>query len=50
MEWVGKMKTQEGAVASSEMLDAVERSELAPINSLIQHKYPNSVRAVFRVK
>lgn len=43
MKWVGKTKTQEGAVASSEMLDAVERNEPTPINSLIQHKYPNSV-------
>lgn len=37
------MKTQEEAVASSEMLEAVQRNELTPINSLIQHKFPNPV-------
>lgn len=44
MEWFGKIETQEGAGASSEMLAAVERNELTAINSLSQHKeYPNTV-------
>lgn len=35
MEWFGKIETQEGAGASSEMLAAVERDELTAINSLV---------------